>query len=130
MRCQGYFSKTALGTRLKKNILIMFDDFITDMIREENNSVVTKLFIKNWKLNISLEFTTQSNFPIPKDVTERDFLKLLLTSHLKLTLMNLRDFTESIQHSHTCFWSLMPLFPQSKKDKYEYLTGEEILHHP
>ena len=103
MRCQGYFSKTALGTRLKKNILIMFDDFITDMIREENNSVVTKLFIKNWKLNISLEFTTQSNFPIPKDVTERDFLKLLLTSHLKLTLMNLRDFTESIQHSHTCF---------------------------
>ena len=47
MRCQGYFSRTALGTRLKKNILIMFDDFITDMIREENNSVVTKLFIKN-----------------------------------------------------------------------------------
>ena len=47
MRCHGYFSKTALGTRLKKNILIMFDDFITDMIREENNSVVTKLFIKN-----------------------------------------------------------------------------------
>ena len=112
MRCQGYFSKTALGTRLKKNILIMFDDFIPDMIREENNSVVTKLFIKSWKLNISLELTTQSNFPIPKDVTERDFLKLLLTSHLKLTLMNLRDFTESIQHSHICFWSLMPLFPQ------------------
>ena len=47
----------------------MFDDFITDMIREENNSVVTKLFIKNQKLNISLEFTTQSNFPIPRDVT-------------------------------------------------------------
>ena len=33
------------------------------------NSVVTELFIRGRKLNISLIFITQSYFKVPKDVT-------------------------------------------------------------
>ena len=50
-------------------ILIVFDDMIADMIHNKKlNSVVPKLFIKGRKLNISLVFTTQLYFKVPKDV--------------------------------------------------------------
>ena len=46
-------------------ILIVFDDIIADMInKKELNSIVTELFIKDRKLNISFIFITQSNFKI------------------------------------------------------------------
>ena len=44
-----------------RNILIVFDDMITDMLSNKNlNPIVTELFIKGRKLNISLVFITQS----------------------------------------------------------------------
>ena len=50
-------------------ILIVFDDIIADMINNKKlNSTVTELFIRGRKLNISLVFTTQSYFKVPKDV--------------------------------------------------------------
>ena len=55
------------GKELK--ILIVFDDMIADMINNKKlNSVVTELFIRGRKLNISLAFITQSNFKVAKDV--------------------------------------------------------------
>ena len=49
--------------------LIGFDDIIADMINNKKlNSIVTELFIRGRKLNISLVFITQSYFKIPKDV--------------------------------------------------------------
>ena len=57
-------------------ILIVFDDMIADMIKnKELNSIVTELFIRARKLNISLVFITQSYFKVPKDVR-------LNTSHI------------------------------------------------
>ena len=42
---------------------------IADMINDKKlNSVVTKLFLRGRKLNISLVFITQSSFSAPKDV--------------------------------------------------------------
>ena len=53
----------------KRKILIVFDDMITDMINNEKlNQVVTELFIRGRKLNISLVFITQSYFKVSKDV--------------------------------------------------------------
>ena len=53
----------------ENNILIIFDDMIADMIHNKKvNSVVTELFIRGRKLNISLVFITQSYFKVPKDV--------------------------------------------------------------
>ena len=48
---------------------IVFDDMITDMILNKRlNSIVTELFIRGRKLNISLVFITQSYFKVPKNV--------------------------------------------------------------
>ena len=42
---------------------------IADMINNKNlNSIVTKLFIRGTKLNISLVFITQPYFKVPKGV--------------------------------------------------------------
>ena len=54
---------------IKKIILIVFDDMIADTIHNKKlNSIVTELFIRERKLNISLFFITQSYFKVPKDV--------------------------------------------------------------
>ena len=53
----------------KNKILIVFDDVIADMIQNKKlDSIVTELFIRGRKLNISLVFITQSYFKVPKDV--------------------------------------------------------------
>ena len=53
----------------ENKILIVFDDMIADMINNKKlNSIVTELFIRGRKLNISLVFITQSYFKDPKDV--------------------------------------------------------------
>ena len=53
----------------KRKILIVFDDIIADMINNKKlNPVVTELFIRGRKLNISIIFITQSYFKVPKDV--------------------------------------------------------------
>ena len=50
-------------------VLINFDDMIADMINNEKlKSIVTQLFIRARKLNISVVFITQSYFKVPKDV--------------------------------------------------------------
>ena len=53
----------------ERKILIDFDDMIADVINNRKlNSIVTELFIRGRKLNISLAFITQSYFKVPKDV--------------------------------------------------------------
>ena len=55
--------------RKKREILIVFDDMIADMINNKKlNPVVTELFIRGRKLNISIAFITRSYFKVPKDV--------------------------------------------------------------
>ena len=53
----------------ENKILIVFDGMIADMIQNKKlNSIVTELFIRGRKLNISLVFITQSYFKVPKYV--------------------------------------------------------------
>ena len=53
----------------KRKVLIVFDDMIADMINNKKlNPVVTELFVRGRKLNISIVFITQSYFKVPKDV--------------------------------------------------------------
>ena len=53
----------------ERKMLIVFDDLIPDMINNKKlKSIVTKLFIRDMKLNISLVFITQSYFKVPKDI--------------------------------------------------------------
>ena len=53
----------------KRKILIVFDDMTAGMINNKKlNPVVTELFIRCRKLNISIVFVTQSYLKVPKDV--------------------------------------------------------------
>ena len=53
----------------KGKIIIVFDDMIADMIYNKKlNSIVTELFIKGRKLNISLVFITLSYFRVANDI--------------------------------------------------------------
>ena len=52
----------------ERKILIVFDDMIADIINNKKvNSIATKLFIRDRKLNIYLVFITQSYLKVPKD---------------------------------------------------------------
>ena len=53
----------------KRKVLIVFDDMIADMINNKKlNLIVTELFIRGRKLNVSLVFITQSYFKVSKDI--------------------------------------------------------------
>ena len=54
----------------KRNILIVFDGMIADIVTNSKfQAIIKKLFIRRRKLNNSLVFVTQCYFSVPKDVT-------------------------------------------------------------
>ena len=61
-------SKNAIQQK-PQNIDCIFDNMIADMLSNEKpNPKVTKLFIRDTTLNISLTFIAQSCFAVPKKV--------------------------------------------------------------
>ena len=53
----------------KREILIVFDDMIADMLSNKKlNPIVTELFIRDRKLSISVVFITQSYYAVPKNI--------------------------------------------------------------
>ena len=53
----------------KRKVSIVFDDMIADMINNiKLNPIVTEIFIRARKLNISIVFVTQSYFKVSKEV--------------------------------------------------------------
>ena len=49
--------------------MIVFDDMIVDMLGNKRlDAIVTELFIRDRKLNISLVFITQCYFAVPKNI--------------------------------------------------------------
>ena len=89
----------------ENKVLIVFDDMIADMINNKKlNSIVTEIFIRCRKLNISLVFISQSYFKVPKDVrlntTHFFFMKILNKRELEQIAINhssdinTGDFTE------------------------------------
>ena len=65
--------------------LIVFDDIIPDMINNTKlNSIVTDLFIRGIKLNISLCFITQSYFKVPKVLMLDRILLIFLSQKFQI----------------------------------------------
>ena len=79
----------------ENKILIVFDDMIADIIQNKKlNSIVTELFIRRRKLNISLVFIIQSYFKVPKDV------RLNTTHFFIIKILNKRELQQiAINHS-------------------------------
>ena len=84
----------------KRKIFIVFDDMITDILNiKKRNPIITELFIRGRKLNISLVFITEFYFAVPKTIrltislrkfqTNKNFNKLYLIIHQILTLKTL-----------------------------------------
>ena len=79
----------------KRKILIVFDDMIADMINNNKlNPIVTELFIRGRKLNISIVSITQSYFKVPKDV------RLNSTHFFIMKISNKRELQQiALNHS-------------------------------
>ena len=70
----------------KGKILIVFDDMIVDIMTNKGfQAIIKELFIRCWKLNISLVFITQPYFSVPKDV------RLNSTPYLIMKINNKRE---------------------------------------
>ena len=55
------------NTNKKHQILIIFDDMVADMLSNKNlKPIVTELFVKGTKRDISFVFITESYFAVPK----------------------------------------------------------------
>ena len=82
----------------KRKILIVVDDMIPDMLsNKKRNPVVSELFIRGMKLNISLVFITPSYFAVPKNVRLNSAHYFIMKSSNKrelqqISLKNSSDF--------------------------------------
>ena len=74
-----------------RKVLIVLDDMIADMINTKKlNPIVTELFTRGGKLNISIVFITQSYFKVPKDV------RLNSTHFFIIKIPNKRELLQTV----------------------------------
>ena len=108
----------------ERKILIVFDDMIADMINNKKlNSIVTELFIRGRKLNISLVFITQSYFKVPKDVR-------LNTTHFFIVKIPNKRELQQIEINHSSDINTKDFINTYKKctDKpYSFLVDDTTL---
>ena len=108
----------------ENKILIVFDDMIPNMIHNKKlNSIVTELFIRGRKLNISLVFITQSHFKVPKDV-------ILNTTHFFIIkIPNKREVQQiAISHSNYIdFKDFIKIYKKCTDGPYSFLVNDTTL---
>ena len=84
----------------KREILIVFDDMIADIMTNKRfQAIIKELFIRCRKLNISLAFITQSYFSVPKDVRLNSIHYLIMKINNKTELQNI-----AINHSADIYY--------------------------
>ena len=108
----------------KRKILIVFDDMIADMIiNKKLNPIVTKLFIRDRKLNISIAFVTQSYFKVPKDV------RLNSAHFFIMKIPNKKELQQiALNHSsHIDFKHFMKIFKKYTAEPYSFLVNDTTL---
>ena len=99
----------------KRKILIVLDDMIADMINNKKlNPIVSELFIRGRKLNISIVFITQSYFKVPKDV------RLNSTHFFIMKILDKRELQQiALNHSSDIdFKDFMKIYKECTKEPY------------
>ena len=107
-----------------RKVLIIFDDMIADMISNNKlNPIVTELFIRGRKLNISIIFITQSYFKVPKDV------RLNSTHFFIMKIPNKRELQQiALNHSSDIdFKDFMNIYKKCTKEPYSFLFNDTTL---
>ena len=108
----------------KRKILIVFNDMIADMSNNKKlNPVVTELFIRDRKLNISIVFITQSYFKVPKDV------RLNSTHFFIMKIPNTRELQQIALNysSDTDFKDFMKIYKKYTAEPYSFLVDDTTL---
>ena len=108
----------------KRKILIVFDDMIADMINNNKlNPIVTELFIRGRKLNISIVFITQSYFKVPKDV------RLNSTHFFIMKIPNKRELQQiALNHSSNIdFIDFMKICKKCTAEPYSFLVNDTTI---
>ena len=109
----------------KRKILIVFDDMIADVINNNNklNPIVTELFIRGRKLNVSIVFITQSYFKVPKDV------RLNSAHFFIIKIPNKRQLQQiALNHSSDIdFKDFMNIYTKCTKEPYSFLVNDTTL---
>ena len=108
----------------ENKILIVFDDMIADMIHNKKlNSIVTELFIRGRKLNISLVFITQSYFKVPKDV------RLNATHFFIAKIPNKRELRETAINrlSDISTEDFINIYRECTAESYSFLVNDTTL---
>ena len=108
----------------KRKILIVFDDMSADMISNNKlNPIVTELFIRGRKLNISIVFITQSCFKVPKDV------KLNSTHFFIMKIPNKRELQQiALNHSSDIdFKDFINIYKKCTAKPYSFLVNDTTL---
>ena len=105
-------------------ILIIFDDTIADMINNKKlNSIVTELFIRGRKLNISLVFIIESYFKVLKDVR-------LNSNHFFIAkILNKREVQQiALNHSSDInFKNFITIYKKYTAKPYSFLINDAML---
>ena len=119
------FIKILITILIKKNkILKAFDDMNADMINNKKlKSIVTELFIRGGKLNISLVFITQSYFKVPKDV------RLNTTHFFVMKIMNKRELQQiAVSHlSDIDFKDFIKIYKKCTNIPFSFLVNDTTL---
>ena len=108
----------------KRKLLIIFDDMIAHMINNNTlNPIVTELFIRGRKLNISIVFITQSYFKVPKDV------QLNSTHFFMMKIPNKRELQQiGLNHSPDIdFKDFMNIYKKCTTEPYSFLVNDTAL---
>ena len=108
----------------KRKVLIVFDDMIADMINNKTlDSIVTELFIRGRKLNISIVFIMQSYFKVPKGV------RLNSTHFFIMKTPNKRELQQiALNHSSDIdFKDFVKIYKKHTKEPYSFLVNDTTL---
>ena len=108
----------------KREVLIAFGDMITDMINNnKSNLIVTELFIRGRKLNISIAFIRQSYFKVPKDVI------LNSTHFFIMKIPNKRELQQIALNllSDVDFKDFMEIYKKCTTEPYSFLVNDTTL---
>ena len=102
-----------------KKVLIVFDDMIADIMRNEKfEAIIKELFIRCRKLNISIVFITQSYFRTPKDAR-------LNSTHCILMKIGSKKELKSISEEksgHLDYKYFLKIYNYCTKEPYSFMT--------
>ena len=108
----------------RRKLLIAFDNMIADIMTNKRfQAIIKELLIRCRTLNISLVFTTQSDFSVPKDV------RLNLIHYLIMKINNRKELQNiAINHSADIdYKDFMNIYRECTKEPYNFLTIDTTL---